>query len=877
MSPFTRAYYAAKPFLPRWLRMRLRRLHARRARNHSRHYWPIQAGSERPPAGWPGWPDGKKFAVVLTHDVEGPKGYGRIKELARVEQELGFRSSFNLIPEGPYRVEPELRQWLTDQGFEVGLHDLHHDGKLYRSRAEFSRHARKINRYVQEWGVAGFRSAYMHHNLEWLGDLDVAYDASTFDTDPFEPQPDGVGTIFPFWVPKQSSSSSSSSSSSNGSSPLSAPPLRAGERAGVRCSQSDLHPPQPCRDGAPSEVGLAAPEHPSEGGSSDLRNPSLNPNSRPASPSLGSSPLSAFSSPLLKRSPHSALPAGSQLSTTNSQLLAASPSPLSAFNSPLSNDASQLSTTNSQLETGASAGFVELPYTLVQDSTLFLFLGETTIDCWKRKLDWIAEHGGMVLLNVHPDYLSYEDRHTEDEYPARLYREFLAYLRDRYAGEYWHALPREAAAHVQAARPVAPVVQSEVDIATERVARAPAAGRDLTGRRAAVVLYSEYPHDPRPRRAAEALASAGMEVEVLCLQGKASDPETELINGVRVRRVPLSHSREGFVRYLFQYSAFFCYAAAFLARNTLRRKYDLVHVHNMPDFLAFSALPARLGGARVILDLHDPMPELYQAIYGFSGDHWMVSLLKEIERQSIRSADRVLTPNLAFQRIFESRSCAPGKMEIVMNSPEETIFRDDTPAAVLPPPPVGGQPFRVLHHGSIVHRHGLDIAIEALAIARRELPALQFFICGRPTPFLDEVLALAATRGLGEVVHFLGPKTQPEVAALVAACDLGVIPNRLSPFTSVNMPTRIFEYLAMNRPVIAPVTEGIRDYFDDGNLIFFEPDNPADLARHIVWVARNPAAAATVVKQGQLVYQEQVWARQREHFLNLVEVLLTPA
>lgn len=769
MTPFTRAYYAAKPFLPRWLRMRLRRLHARRARNQSRHYWPIQAGSERPPAGWPGWPDGKKFAVVLTHDVEGIRGYGRIKELARVEQELGFRSSFNLIPEGPYRVEPELRQWLTEQGFEVGIHDLHHDGKLYRSRAEFSRHARKINHYVKEWGVAGFRSAYMHHKLDWLGELDVRYDASTFDTDPFEPQPDGVGTIFPFWVPKN---------------PAPAP--------------------------APA--------------------PNLNPNLAPA-----------LNSAL--RTPHSPLLAGSQPSTLNSQL-----------------------------ETGGAAGFVELPYTLVQDSTLFLFLGETNIACWQRKLDWIAQHGGMVLLNVHPDYLSFQERHTEDEFPAARYWELLAYLHTRYAGEYWHALARDVAAHV--ARSLPPSVTSRPG--ADAVAAPTISTRHLAGKRAAVVLYSEYPHDPRPRRAAEALASAGMEVEVLCLQGAPSDPRTEIVNGVKVRRVPLSHSREGFVRYLFQYSAFFFLAAAFLAWNTLRRKYDLVHVHNMPDFLVFSALPARLRGARVILDLHDPMPELYQAIFGFSDAHWMVSLLKEIERLSIRSADRVLTPNLAFQRIFERRSCVPGKVEIVMNSPEETIFREGTPAAVLPLPSGGGQPFRMLHHGSIVHRHGLDIAVEAFALARAELPALQFFICGRRTAYLDEVLALAASRGVGEAVHFLGPKTQPEVAALVAACDLGVIPNRLSPFTSVNMPTRIFEYLAMNRPVIVPVTEGIRDYFDDGNLMFFAPNDPADLARQILWVARNPGAAATLVKRGQLVYQRQIWSRQREQFLGLVRNVLQP-
>ena len=122
--------------------------------------------------------------------------------------EFGFRSSFNFIPEGDYRVPAALRAWLTDRGFEVGVHDLHHDGKLYSSRDEFRRKAHRINSYLKEWNAVGFRSGFMLHNLNWIRDLDIQYDASTFDTDPFEPQPDGVDTIFPFWVSRPSLNSS---------------------------------------------------------------------------------------------------------------------------------------------------------------------------------------------------------------------------------------------------------------------------------------------------------------------------------------------------------------------------------------------------------------------------------------------------------------------------------------------------------------------------------------------------------------------------------------------------------------------------------------------------------------------------------------------
>lgn len=725
--------------------MRLRRRLAASRRKQVTDVWPIFPGSQKPPAGWKGWPDGKKFAVVLTHDVEGQIGYDRIKNLARLEQELGFRSSFNLIPEGPYRVEPELRHWLTAQGFEVGVHDLHHDGKLYRSHDEFSRRAHKINRYIREWGVAGFRSAYMHHKLDWLGELDVLYDASTFDTDPFEPQPDGVGTIFPFWVPRRSHLTSS------------------------RVAES------------PSQSNHAL-----------------------------------------------------------------------------------------------SAGYVELPYTLVQDSTLFLFLGEKTIDVWKRKVDWIAQHGGMVLLNLHPDYVSFDDKQCHREFPISFYRQLLTYLSERYAGEFWHALPQDVA---RRSLPTAPETVGGGGLSDSQDAvRAHQSDvrAGLIGKRAAVLLYSDIEGDPRPRRAAQALVAQGIQVDVLCLKSEPNQPDFEIIDGFHVHRTPMMHDREGgIVRYLIQYSAFLLRAGAFVIKRSMNLKYDLVHVHNMPDFLVFSALPARLRGSRVILDLHDPMPELFQAIYGLGENHPMIGVLKAVERISIWCADRVLTPNLAFQRVFESRSCKPGKIGIVMNSPNESIFRSGAELAQLPDNGASKKPFRVLHHGSIVHRHGLDIAVEAVAIASKSIPSIQFYICGGGNSYLEKVLKLASQLGIEDRVFFLGSKSQAEVARIVEACDVGVIPNRLSPFTQINMPTRIFEYLAMDRPVISPSTVGIRDYFDDSNMLFFKPNDPVDLARQMAWVYENPSAVPALVQRGQVIYHQQLWNRQRELFLDITEELVS--
>src|SRR3990167_4645651 len=159
------AYYFLKPFLPLGLRIDLRRWRAKSRRRTYADVWPIDEKAGTTPPGWPGWPAGKRFALVLTHDVEGKKGLARVERLMNLEMEHGFRSSFNFVPEGEYHVPDSLRQTLDRAGFEVGIHGLEHDGKLYASQKGFARKAARIRDYVHTWKVSGFRSPFMQHRL----------------------------------------------------------------------------------------------------------------------------------------------------------------------------------------------------------------------------------------------------------------------------------------------------------------------------------------------------------------------------------------------------------------------------------------------------------------------------------------------------------------------------------------------------------------------------------------------------------------------------------------------------------------------------------------------------------------------------------------
>jgi hypothetical protein len=297
LSPAKRIYYNLKPYMPRPLIRLLRQLYSARTNGFEETSWPtddryvqfqwavikhvMRESGQHTLHYRHFWPHGKRFAFVLTHDVETVIGRDHVLQVADLEERLGFRSSFNFVPER-YHTDESLMQELRERGFEVGVHGLKHDGKLFRSRKEFVQRAAKINTYMRKFGAVGFRTPLTHRQPEWMQMLDLEYDLSFFDTDPYEPMPGGTMSIWPFQLGR----------------------------------------------------------------------------------------------------------------------------------------------------------FVELPYTLVQDYTLTRVLGETTPRIWLDKVDFLADHYGMALLNAHPDYL-------RDADVWQVYETFLQAIKER--GDYWHALPRDVA------------------------------------------------------------------------------------------------------------------------------------------------------------------------------------------------------------------------------------------------------------------------------------------------------------------------------------------------------------------------------------------------------------------------------------------------
>ena len=395
----------------------------------------------------------------------------------------------------------------------------------------------------------------------------------------------------------------------------------------------------------------------------------------------------------------------------------------------------------------------------------------------------------------------------------------------------------------------------------------------LNGKRAGMVVFSPYPMDPRPRRAAEALIREGMSVDLVC-EGDGKMPGREKLDALEVIRIPIKRRRGGPLSYAWQYAMFILGSTIIFGWRALKHRYDLIYVHNMPDVLVISALIPKVLGAKVILDQHDPMPELVSTIFGLRHDSLGVRVAKRLEKWSVARANLVITVNHACKRIFVSRSCQPTKIGVVMNTPDEAIF-------AFRPPQLGGRRnrassahFVVMYHGSLVARNGLEIAVDAMQLLRSRIPWAELRIYGHKTPFLDKVMQSVRDRALDKCIHYLGPMRLEELVDAIGDCDVGVIPNPRTAFTEINTPTRIFEYLALGKPVIAPRTPGIEDYFDPDSLLFFDPGNAIDLAQRLESSCHRNDEVKEIVRRGQCVYLAHTWRQERQVLVKMVRDLL---
>lgn len=369
-------------------------------------------------------------------------------------------------------------------------------------------------------------------------------------------------------------------------------------------------------------------------------------------------------------------------------------------------------------------------------------------------------------------------------------------------------------------------------------------GEDASARRpprsVVLVTHSHYPDDIRNEKEALALRDAGFRVTVFCLR-RGRQPMREWSEGIEVRRIPIEHKRGGAARYLFEYLGFFLLVGWSLSLLAIARRPVAVQVSNPPDPLVFVALVPRLLGSRVVLDMHEPVPELYASIRRAPLTSPGIRALAWAEGLATRFASHVVTVSEACRETFTRRGTPREKITVVPNVCEARIFDPSRYSSADSGEP-GGGPLRLIYHGTLVPRYGVDIAVRAMATIRERVPDARLIVYGRGE-FAAEIERLARDLGVADVVEMGGFVPLDRIPEKIAQASVGIVPNRKDIFTDLVLPTKLFEYVAMGKPVVASRTAALLAHFGEEDLYLFDAEDSEGLARAVAAVHADPAQA----------------------------------
>jgi glycosyltransferase involved in cell wall biosynthesis len=384
--------------------------------------------------------------------------------------------------------------------------------------------------------------------------------------------------------------------------------------------------------------------------------------------------------------------------------------------------------------------------------------------------------------------------------------------------------------------------------------------------RVAMIHLSDFRLDSRIQRQARALAGRGDEVDLLCVGEREAIQVGE--GSIRTHPLMADKPQGGGRAYVRGYGEFLLRALWRLSALDMRKRFDLIEVHNMPDILTAAALVPRLRGVPVILNVHDTFPELFATKYGWPQDHALVRLLEREERLSAALATRVITVTDQARVCLEERGVGVGRSSVIMNSPDERVF--GPPREPVRWPEAG--PLRVLYHGGLAPRFGVETLIRSFGRLGSTVPRLELRVCGSGED-RDRLAALAGEIDGERIEVAAEPVPFERIPAELEAAHIGVVPTLHDRFTELLLPVKLLEYAHMGLPVVSSRLPGIGGYFSERELCEFKAGDPEDLARAIETICADPVAARERAIRATARLRDIAWEQQRERYLGLVDEL----
>ena len=387
--------------------------------------------------------------------------------------------------------------------------------------------------------------------------------------------------------------------------------------------------------------------------------------------------------------------------------------------------------------------------------------------------------------------------------------------------------------------------------------------------RVAMVVYAPYSRDARVRRYAESLAQKKHRVEIICLHENYQPAD----KNIRLIMFPLGRRRINLPWYFLEYAFFFLYALTILSWRSLFHRYSFVHVHNMPDFLVFTALIPKLIGSRIILDMHDPMPELFMTKYRLERKNWLVLMVLFMEKWCFAFADKIITANGEFKKIFLSRNSAPSeKIEVINNFPDQKLFKYQKRSGRL-------SGFRLMYMGTIDERFNLEIALEAMPRLIKKISGLQFIIIPKienEGNYYRHLLNRINELGINKYVVIKKPLSLEAISKEIIKADIGLTLLKKNLFTEKIMPLKLTEFLACGIPVVATKTGLLEKTFSDKMICFLEKNTSEEFYRKVLDLYRDKNLRKSLSRHAVLFFKKFNWPAEEKKYDQIIKSLVPP-
>ena len=382
-----------------------------------------------------------------------------------------------------------------------------------------------------------------------------------------------------------------------------------------------------------------------------------------------------------------------------------------------------------------------------------------------------------------------------------------------------------------------------------------------------MLAYSFYENDARIKQYATALVERGDTVDVIALR-RPGQPTHSVMNGVNVFRIQTRMVNErGPFSYLFRILRFLFTSAFFIARRQFSQKYQILHVHSVPDFLVFAAIVPKLLGTPVILDIHDVLPEFYASKFHVTKDSFLFRCLAMVERVSIAFSDHTIVANHLWCERVAARCGMPQKCSPIRNYPARGLFSPNIRAR-------GNGKFLITYPGSLNWHQGVDVAISAFAKIKDEMPDAEFHIYGEG-PAKQSLIRLADSLGLGDRIAFHGLIPTEQIVQVMADTDLAVEPKRAgSQFGNEALSMKIFEFMAVGVPVVASRTRIHQYYYNDELVKYYDSDDESGLAANILLLRKDSRLRHQQVANALKYVEAHSWDVDKFQYLGIVDSLV---